>query len=216
MRDELLRNVIVRVLENRFMLHNRQGSLRERLARCKAAAKRHAAMKQQHLDAHIRQLRALSHNRFAELSDRNYEQLFLDTLAGKGSAESLHAIEEHVRNLDGDVFVTERAPELLASIFYQYYRAGFNSPTIAESLGLSAPQVRQILFRANRIARKEESQTTTPRQRARKRQLTKEKACEIRRLAASGAGWQALAEQFGVGRHVVEDVVRRKTWKGAA
>jgi hypothetical protein len=216
MRDELLRNVVVLVLENRFMLHNRQGSLRERLARCKAAAKRHAAMKQQHLDAHVRQLRALAQDRFAELSDRNYERLFLDTLAGKGSAERLHAIEEHVRNLDGDVFVTERAPELLASIFYQYYRMGQNSPTVAEQLGLSAPQVRQILFRANRVARKEESQTITPRQRARKRQLTKEKAREILHLAERGVGWQALAEKFAVGRHVIEDVVRRKTWKDAA
>jgi len=211
MRDELLRGVVVRCLENRFMLRNRQGTLRERLDRCRAAAKRHAAAKRKHLDAHVQQLRALSHQQLASLSKRNYEQLFLETLrTGNGAAARLNALENHIRNADGDLFVTERAPELLAAIFYNYYRLGHNSPTVAEQLSLTPCQVRQILFRANRIARKEES--TTPRKRAR---LNRSKAEEIRRLAASGTPWEEIAAKFSIARETVRRIVQGKTWRAS-
>jgi len=211
MRDELLRVVVVRCLENRFMLSNRQGTLRERLDRCRAAAKRHAAAKRKHLDAHIQQLRALSQNQLASLSERNYEKLFLESLrSGNGAAARLNALENHIRNLDGDVFVTERAPELLAAIFYSYYRLGLNSPTVGEQLGLSAPQVRQIIFRANRISRKEESQTVTHKPRV---WLTRAKAEEIRALCASGMSWEEIAAKFSISRETVRRIVQGKTWR---
>ena len=196
------------------MLRPGQGTFKERLDRCREAAKRHAETKRHHLDADIREFQALSENRFSELSDRNYEQLFCDALGGKGSAQRLHAIEEHIRNLDGDVFVAERAPEVLASVFWLYWRVGLSSPDVAEQLGLTAPQVRQILFRANRVARKEENQTVTRRQYARRRHLNREKAREIRSLSASGMSWEEIAAKFGIVRETVRRVAQGETWHG--
>jgi DNA-directed RNA polymerase specialized sigma24 family protein len=121
------------------------------------------------MDAHIQQLRALSQNQLASLSERNYEKLFLESLrSGNGAAARLNALENHIGNLDGDICITERAPELLAAIFYQYFRLGYNSPTVGEQLGLSAPQVRQIIFRARKVAQREEN--FTPRKRHRGKQ----------------------------------------------
>jgi DNA-directed RNA polymerase specialized sigma24 family protein len=202
--DALLRVVIVRYLENRFMLNRRQGTLQERLDICRAAAKRHAAAKKKHLEEHIQQFRACAQNRFAELSERNYEQLFLETLAGKGSTARLNALEKQVRTLDGDLFVTESAAALTAAILYQYFRLGYPSPTIAESLSLTPCQVRQILFRARRVARKEEK--TSPRKRVR---LDRAKVEEILRLSASGLSWEEVAAKFGVVRNTVKSIVGR-------
>jgi len=152
---EGLQNVIVKCLENRFYVRNKQGTLRERLDRCRAVAKRVAVTKRKFLDESIRQFRALAEQRFADLLDRNYEQLFLETLAGKGTSARLNALEKQVRTLDGDVYVSERAPELLAAVLYAYFRLGHNSPTVAETLGLTPWQVRQIIFRARKVAQRE-------------------------------------------------------------
>jgi DNA-directed RNA polymerase specialized sigma24 family protein len=212
LRNDLLQSVIVKCLENRFMLRPGQGTLKERLDRARESAKRHATTKRQHLDAHLSQFRACAEQRYTALSDRNYEQLFCEALAGKGAGARLHALEQHVRNADGDLHVTERAPELLAAVFYLYYRLGLDSPTIAEQLGLSsAAQVRQILFRASRVVRKEEH-AVTRKPRARDRHLNREKAREIRRLSDGGMSWEEIAKKFGVVRETVVRVVHGKIW----
>jgi hypothetical protein len=38
------------------------------------------------------------------------------------------------------------------AVAHHYYRLGYDSPSVGETLGLSAPAVRQILFRMNRLA----------------------------------------------------------------
>jgi len=203
--DELLQVAIVKSLENRFYVRNQQGTLRERLDRCRAAAKRYAASKKKFLDEGIKQFRALAEQRFADMSERSYELLFIAALSGKGAAPRLSALEKHIRNLDGDLYFSERAPELLAAVLYQYYRLGFNSPTVAEQLNLTPCQVRQILFRANRVAR-----ATTLKPRAR---LNRAMAEEIRRLSASGMSRHEIAAKFGAARETVQRIVKGETWR---
>src|SRR5882762_5391238 len=152
--DEQFRTVILKVLENRFLIpiSARTGTLKERLDRCRAAAKRLAATKRHCLDAHIQQFRALSNNRLDELNSSNYERLFLEALRGNGAAARLNALEKAIRTLDGEICITEIAPELLTAVLFHFFRLGHSSPTVAETLGLTPWQVRQIIFRARRVA----------------------------------------------------------------
>src|SRR6266550_927302 len=180
--DEQLRSVILKCLENRFSVRNQQGTPSERLDRCRRAAQRVASAKRERLDAYIQQFRALSENKLASLTERNYEQLFCESLAGKGTTARLDALEKQVRILDGETFVTERAPELLAAVLYQYFRLGLNSPSVAENLGLTPWQIRQIIFRARKVAQRE---GPAKRRKRRSEWLTLQKAEEIRRLSRS-------------------------------
>ena len=42
----------------------------------------------------------------------------------------------------------ERAPEIVLGVLYGYYRLNLDSPSIAETLRIRPPAVRQILYRA--------------------------------------------------------------------
>ena len=206
--DELLRNVIVKVLENRFYVRNQQGTLQERLDRCRAAAKRLAASKRAHLDASIQQFRALVEQRFADLDVRSYEQLFCGALGGKGASARLKMLEKQVSGLDGEVFVSER-PELIAAVLYQYFRLGYNSCAVAESLGLKPPCIRQIVFRARKVAQRE---GPAKRRKRRSEWLTLQKAEEIRRLSRS-VPWDEIAFSFGIVRETVRRIATGETWR---
>lgn len=205
-RDELLQGVILKCLENRFYVRNQQGTSTERLNRCRRAARRNAVSKRKHLEARIGQFRALAEHRFADLKETEYQKLFCESLAGRGAPARLSALEKNIRNLDGEVFVAERAPELLAAILYQYFRLGHNSPTIAEALMLTPCQVRQTILRTRRVAER-----IGPRTRV---WLSRAKAEEIRRLAATGTPWEEVAAKFGVVRDTVSNIVQGKTWSG--
>ena len=135
---------------------------------------------------------------------RSYEQLFCGALGGKGAAARLKMLEKQVSGLDGEVFVSER-PELIAAVLYQYFRLGYNSCAVAESLGLKPPCIRQIVFRARRVAER-----ATP---SRRCKMNRSKAEEIRRLSADGMPWEQIAAKFGVVRETVRDAVRCKTWQ---
>ncbi len=205
--DEQFRTVIVKILENRFLIpiFARTGTLKERLDRCRAAAKRLATTKRHCLDAHIQQFRALSNNRLDELNSSNYERLFLEALRGKGSTARLNALERAIRILDGEICTTERAPELLTAVLFHFFRLGHSSPTVAETLGLTPWQVRQIIFRARRVAER-----ATP---SRRCKMNRSKAEEIRRLDKDGMPWEQIAAKFGTVRETVRDAVRCKTWQ---
>jgi hypothetical protein len=206
--DEQFRTVILKILENRFLIpiSARTGTLKERLDRCRAAAKRLAATKRHCLDTHIQQFRALSNNRLDELSSSNYERLFLEALRGAGATARLNALEKAIRTLDGEICTTERAPELLTAVLFHFFRLGHSSPTVAETLGLTPWQVRQIIFRARRVAER-----ATPS--SRRCKMNRSKAEEIRRLDKDGMPWEQIAAKFGAVRETVRDAVRCKTWQ---
>ena len=112
--------------------------------------------------------------------------------------------------LDGEVFADERAPELLAAVLYQYFRLGHNSPTVAETLGLTPWQVRQIILRARKVAARE---GPAKRRKRRSQWLNLKKAEEIRRLAASRVPWDEIAKSFGIVRGTVQNIVNGETWR---
>ena len=206
--DELFRNVVVKVLETRFLIpiSARTGTLKERLERCRAAAKRLATTKRHCLDAHIQQFRALSNNQFAELSSSSYERLFMEALRGLGIPARLSALQRAIRTLDGEICVMERAPEVLTAVLFHFFRLGHSSPTVAETLGLTPWQVRQIIFRARRVAERDTPSSG-------RCKMNRSKAEEIRRLSADGMPWEQIAAKYGAVRETVRDAVRCKTWQ---
>jgi DNA-directed RNA polymerase specialized sigma24 family protein len=63
---------------------------------------------------------------------------------------ALRSLEREIMNVDTDVFLATRLPEIAAAIIYLYYRLSWNSVSIAEELGLKSPHIRQILYRLNK------------------------------------------------------------------
>jgi hypothetical protein len=148
--DEKLREVVVRYLENRFHINDTKGTWQERLVRCQAAAMEFIGPRKRNLERLMTDLRALAEERFTELS--NYERVFLDSLRGQSQRERLRIWKQSVQAWDSEVYACERIGELILAVAHNYYRLNWPSPSVGESLGISAPAVRQILFRMNKIA----------------------------------------------------------------
>jgi hypothetical protein len=140
--DEQLREVLVSYLERRLMINRPKGNFKERLARATAAAKERARAAKSECERWVAEYRALSTENFSELP-----------LRGESPADRLRRVEQYIQNLDSEAYLLERAAELVLAIAYYFYRLGWNSSTIAETLSLKSPHVRQILARMNRAAR---------------------------------------------------------------
>jgi predicted transcriptional regulator len=210
MRDDLLCEVLVSYLEQRFHIRRKDGSPSERLERCRAAAKQHAKDAKAKLEQWIREYRAISEGRLSEVRERSYARLICGALRGHTLAEQLRRVELQIQNLDSDAFLTERAAEIAAALVYFYHRLGWNSCTVAEQLGLKSPHVRQILFRLARAASQKERSNHTRKPRV---WLNQAKAAEIRRLSASGMPWKQIAARFGIVPDTVRRIVQGETWR---
>jgi hypothetical protein len=154
LRDESTRQVILHYLAGRFGARNSRGNLQQRLEWCSKAGERFAQREKEHTARRIKEYRAISGQQFHELEPEKYERLFYSVLRGETSAEHLKRVELQIQNVDSQAMVSERAPELVLAIAYFAYRLGWNSPSIAEQLGLKPPAVRQILHRLNRSAKR--------------------------------------------------------------
>jgi hypothetical protein len=85
-----------------------------------------------------------------------------------------------------------------------YFRMGFNSPSVAETLNVNPPAVRQIIHRASLRA--------VPKVNGRARKhLSKEQVKELLRLHRSGTSTPQLAAEFGIARDTARRIIRRAT-----
>jgi len=75
-------------------------------------------------------------------------------------------LKRHARQVsvwDSEYHNISRAPELALAVAYQSLRLGYDSPSVAESLGMRAPAVRQILSRfIKRAVRKTDTPSGRP------------------------------------------------------
>jgi hypothetical protein len=134
-RAELTQKVIVAYLENRLFLDACPGSLSERLAMCRAKAESVLPAKRARLQRWIDEYRQISR-------------------LPKADTAHLRRLEQQISNTDTEIFVSAKLPEIVASSIYLYYRLGFDSCSVAESLGLKPPHCRQILSRLGRTAKR--------------------------------------------------------------
>jgi len=135
MRDASLREVIAFYLEDRLFVRDRSGTPHERLARCRAAAVAQLPRKREQLRRLIERYRDLS--RLPETP-----------------TSALKRLEGQIANIDGDVFLASRLPEIVASVVYGYFRLCWNSVSVAEYLNIKPCAVRQMIFRMGRAAKR--------------------------------------------------------------
>jgi hypothetical protein len=127
--DLKFRDVVVRYLECRYFQRDCSGDLKTRLHRCTVAAASQASALKKRLE-----------NSIAKYID-------LCTL-GKSSAKSRKELRRCIQAADSELAFHLRAPELTAAILYMWFRQGLDSPSIAETIGLSPVAVRQVVHRA--------------------------------------------------------------------
>jgi len=135
LQNEKFREVILCYLEARLCVRDSSGTNATRLARCRAKAVADLPSKQQRLEAWIEEYRML-------------------VRAAKSDAAKVKILEQCIRGLDSEISVMPRLPEVVTSAAFCYYRLFWNSPTVAESLGICAPAVRQLLSRMNKLGEK--------------------------------------------------------------
>jgi|HubBroStandDraft_2_1064218.scaffolds.fasta_scaffold00832_6 hypothetical protein len=149
-KDSELRETVVSYLERRLGLSPKYGTILERLARCRAAGKKHAQATKEKLNRWLVEYRNLNKERFSELDESTYGRVFCGALRGLTVAEQLRRTELQLKIMDSEAFLIERGPELVLATAYLAYRMGWNSTSIAERLTLKPPAVRQVLARLNR------------------------------------------------------------------
>jgi len=133
MSDEALREVLAFYLEGRLFLRSSDGTPHERLAKCRAAAELHVVRKRRQLQKMIEKYRE-----FARLPSRE--------------SGNLRLLEQQIGNLDTEIFIAAKLPEIVCSAAYLYHRLCWNSVSVAEHLGITPCHVRQILYRLRRAA----------------------------------------------------------------
>jgi hypothetical protein len=203
--DTKLAEVCVLYLEQRFQAKDCSGDLKARLQRCREAAALTAKGTKARLERWIRNYRAINNARFHEADESVYTKLFLSTLRAESSAKLLAEISKQATNLDSEVMMLERAPEIALSVLYLYFRLGYNSPSISESLTITPVAARQIIHRASQRAVRKVSRT----------RLTKEQISELRRLHHAGTPTPQLAAKFGIARDTARRIILRENKKGS-
>ena len=202
--EQGLRDTVLAYLEARFHIADKSGAAKTRLQRCREVAQRSAAAKKERLERWVTNFRAVANKNYHEADERIYARLFFTSLRGESPAKLLTQIEKQVTSLDGDTWMLEKAPEITLGVLYGYYRLNLDSPSIAESLRIRPPAVRQILYRASqRAVRKVNVGKRKPRVR-----LSEEKIQAIRRLHKEGIPATQIAAQFGIARDSVRGIVR--------
>lgn len=161
-RDDLLRELIVVYLEERFYVKaNPNLTLPERLVIARAAAEHYCPYKRELLEAWLADYHNLCTNGRNDLTDDEAIQLFVSLKSIRGqlpldadvarehlASKKIHDLEIQIQNIDTDIILTERGhAEVIAAIVYLYYRLGWDSVTCAEQLNLKSPHVRQVTAR---------------------------------------------------------------------
>ena len=167
-RDDLLRELLVTYLEERFYCRPAAGlTLMERLNQARCAAEFYAPRKRELLEAWLYDYHVISLNGRADLSDEKAIEIFCSLKQVKGqlpldadvareylASKKLHDLEIQIQNVDTDIVLTARGhAEIIAAVVYLYYRMGYDSVTVAELLALKSPHVRQVLARLHATAR---------------------------------------------------------------
>jgi hypothetical protein len=135
LRDDMVREVLVAYLESRFYVKDRSGTLEDRLARCRAKAEVQLPRKRAKLQEMVSLFRELSR-------------------VPETNPSALRSLEREIMNIDTDVFLATKMPEIAGAVVYLYWRLNWNSVSIAEELQLKSPHVRQILYRLNKAYEK--------------------------------------------------------------
>lgn len=141
-----LQEALVKYLEARFRI-TPSGDIKERLERCREAAKESAEPTKVLLKRAIERYQALCEKRWHDLPPSLYQKAFLNRLRGESDEKLIETHGRQVSVWDSEYFNILRAPELAMSIAYLSLRLGYDSPSVAESLSMRAPAVRQILSR---------------------------------------------------------------------
>jgi len=67
---------------------------------------------------------------------------------------ALRRLEAQIANIDSDIFLASRLPEIVASVIYAYFRLCWNSVSVAEHLSIKSCAVRQMIYRVGRTAKR--------------------------------------------------------------
>jgi|HubBroStandDraft_2_1064218.scaffolds.fasta_scaffold111522_2 hypothetical protein len=135
LRDDLTRQVVLAYLEARLFIADHSGSLEKRLARCRAKSLSMLPAKRARLQKWITAYRKLADSPATDPA-------------------TLRQYEREIQNLDTEIAITPKLPEVVTSVVYFYHRLCFNSPTCGEGLSIAAPHVRQLLFRMDKVAQR--------------------------------------------------------------
>jgi hypothetical protein len=127
--DLKFREVVVRYLECRYYQRDCSGDLKTRLYRCTVEAKRQASLLKKRLEDYFEKYTALCRD-------------------DKSNAKARKELKRTIQAADSELAFHLRAPELTAAILYMSVRQGLDSPSIAETIGLSPVAIRQIIHRA--------------------------------------------------------------------
>lgn len=166
-RDDMLRELLVVHLEERFYLEPTAGfTLIERLTTARQRAEYYLPRKRELLrdwlkDYHTLCVSGIVGVKAELISDERAIEVFtsLKQIGGQLplnadvardylTKKSLHDLEIQIQNIDTDIVLTERGhAEVIVAIVYLYYRLGWDSVAVAEQLGLKSPHVRQVLAR---------------------------------------------------------------------
>jgi hypothetical protein len=127
--DLKFREVVVRYLECRYYQRDFSGDFHTRLQRCTVEAKRQAALLKKRIEDYFEKYTALCRD-------------------DKSNAKARTELKRTIQAADSELAFHLRAPELTAAILYMWFRQGLDSPSIAETIGLSPVAIRQIIHRA--------------------------------------------------------------------
>lgn len=130
--DKELRDVVLRYCERRFYLRSRGKinevsplSVEQRLARI----------------------------REKELKWADTAKLILCRMIARQKTEPSDKLDIQIQNIDSQILIARRGAAAIAvAIVYLYYRLGWDSPEIAQKLGIRPPLVRQTLARLQNAA----------------------------------------------------------------
>jgi hypothetical protein len=136
LQNEKLREVILVYLENRLCVRDSSGTYADRLARSRAKALADLPSKQQRLQTWVTEYRGLVHS------------------LKKADAAKAKTLQQLIQGLDSEIAILPKLPEVVSSVAFLFHRVLWNSTSVAESLNICAPAVRQLLFRMNKVGKK--------------------------------------------------------------
>jgi hypothetical protein len=126
--DLKFREVVVRYLECRYFQRDCSGDFQTRLQRCTVEAKRQAALLKKRVEDSL--------PKYIALCSRD-----------KSDAKARKELKRCIQAADSELAFHLRPAEFTAAILYMWFRQGLDSPSIAETIGLSPAAIRQIIHR---------------------------------------------------------------------
>ena len=177
--DKELREVVLRFCERRFYLRHRHN--RNEVSPL-TNEQRLAAVREKEL-------------KWAETCKSNLHSLIARQKAG----EDVHDME--IQNIDSQILMARRGNAAIATaIVYLYYRLGWDSPEVAQELGIKPPLVRQVLARLDNAAANRVYQSP-------KAQRIKEARAEMKRVRDLFRKLKKIVD--ATERHATEEELKR-------